>query len=89
MAVMEAMHAGLPIVAKKIRGNVDLIIDGKGGILVQNGDMTEYRDAIRKLRGEKELSIKMGEWNQERIRDFSAEKVVNKMEEIYKNVSST
>ena len=51
--------------------------------------MTEYRDAIRKLRGEKELSIKMGEWNQERIRDFSAEKVVNKMEEIYKNVSST
>jgi len=89
MAVMEAMHAGLPIVAKKIRGNVDLIIDGKGGILVQNGDVTEYRDAIRKLRGEKELSIKMGEWNQERIRDFSAEKVVNKMEEIYKNVSST
>lgn len=86
MAVMEAMRAGLPVVAKKIRGNVDLIEDGKGGILVQNGYVGEYRDAIRRLKEDNGLSRKMGEWNKERIRDFSLAKVVNKMEEIYQNV---
>lgn len=86
VAVMEAMRAGLPVIAKKIRGNVDLIEEGKGGLLVTNGDVAEYREAVMQLRNAKEHSQKMGGWNHKRIMDFSVEKVVKKMEEIYQSM---
>lgn len=87
MAVMEAMRAGLPVVAKKIRGNVDLIEDGCGGILVTNGNAAEYKDAVMQLKNAKQHSQQMGEWNRKRIIHFSVEKVVKKMEEIYESMS--
>ncbi len=46
VAVMEAMRAGLPVVAKQIRGNVDLIENLKGGILVEKGEPSEYADDL-------------------------------------------
>lgn len=49
VALMEAMAEGLPVVCGRIRGNVDLIKDGKGGILVSPGNEKEYEDAFRKL----------------------------------------
>ena len=61
MAVMEAMRAGLPVVAKEIRGNIDLIEDGRGGILVKNGDVSEYVHAIQRMKGQPELAERMGE----------------------------
>ncbi len=83
MAVMEAMRAGLPVVAKEIRGNIDLIEDGRGGILVKNGDVSEYVHAIQRMKGQPELAERMGEWNRERIRQFSLEQVERKMQSIY------
>ena len=39
VALMEAMASGLPIICSDIRGNRDLIIDGKGGYLVKPYDV--------------------------------------------------
>lgn len=36
---MEAMASGLPVVCSEIRGNTDLIEDGKGGYLVEPSDV--------------------------------------------------
>ena len=49
VALMEAMAEGLPVVCGRIRGNVDLIKDGKGGILVSPGEEKDYEEAFRKL----------------------------------------
>lgn len=45
-SMMEAMAAGLPCVASKIRGNVDLIEDGKGGFLCDPHDSDSFARAI-------------------------------------------
>lgn len=37
VALMEAMAEGLPVVCGRICGNVDLVEDGKGGILLESG----------------------------------------------------
>ena len=42
VALMEAMASGLPIVCSKIRGNVDLVMDHKGGYLVKPDDVSEF-----------------------------------------------
>jgi glycosyltransferase EpsD len=49
-ALMEAMQSGLPIVASRIRGNVDLIDDGIGGVLCDVHDSEQYREGLMKVR---------------------------------------
>lgn len=49
VALMEAMATGLPIVCSKIRGNVDLIEDEKGGILCDPNSSEQFRIAIEKV----------------------------------------
>ena len=85
-STMEAMLAGLPCVVSKIRGNVDLIEEGKGGFLVSPMDCKGYAEAITRLVNDAELRVKYGEYNQERIKEFDIEKVQRQMLEIYKEV---
>ena len=49
-ALMEAMQTGLLIVASRIRGNVDLIDDGVGGILCDVHSIDQYRDGLMRIR---------------------------------------
>lgn len=86
MALMEAMRAGMPVIARKVRGNTDLITDGKGGFLLEKATPDEYRRAISCLQREPELSRQMGMWNQDRIREFRIEKVTEQMKRIYEEV---
>lgn len=59
-AVLEAMASGLPIIATKIAGNEDLVIDGKNGFLVANENVEELRKALITLLTNKPLRLKMG-----------------------------
>lgn len=86
VAMMEAMRAGLPVIARKIRGNVDLIENGKGGVLLKYATVQEYHRAIRKLQETPGLSQQMGEWNQQQIRRFSVDQVTIQMKRIYSEV---
>lgn len=49
-ALMEAMQSGLPIAASAIRGNVDLIQQGKGGVLCDPRSPSQFADGLRQLR---------------------------------------
>lgn len=49
-ALMEAMVSGLPIVCSRIRGNMDLIDDGIGGILCAPHSSAQFLSALTRLR---------------------------------------
>lgn len=87
VAVLEAMNAGLPIICSQIRGNTDLIENGKGGYLVKGNSVKEYADSINKILGNKKISRYMGEWNKKRIKMFDQHLVQKSMKEIYKKSS--
>ena len=88
VAVMEAMAAGLPVIATDIRGNRDLIRSGKGGQLIclnapnQHAPQA-FASAIRDFSCNQEKCKKMGQYNKKRIRHFSKEVVEEKMRRIY------
>lgn len=76
VVVMEAMSAGLPIIAGRIRGVTDLVKDMEGGYLVKSFEPVDFAVKARKLftdREEKSYVIRkrMGKWNQERVKKFS------------------
>lgn len=82
VSVMEAMASGLPCVVSKIRGNVDLIDENKGGLLFEPSDTDALSQALRLLES-KEQREAFGEYNQKKVELFSAQRVKALMEEIY------
>ena len=87
VALMEAMAEGLPVVCGRIRGNVDLIKDGKGGLLVSPENKEDYEAAFRKLyeMKHKELAAfqRLGKINAENVKSFGRSAVERLMENVY------
>ena len=50
-AVLEAMASGLPVIATRIAGNEELVVDGQTGILVPVEDAAALREALRESAG--------------------------------------
>ena len=85
LSLMEAMASGLPVVCSEIRGNTDLIEDGKGGYLVEPSDVEGFAKYIKELIEDSRLKSELGEFNLEKIEHYSIENVLCEMEEIYFN----
>ncbi|MEG0762970.1 MAG: glycosyltransferase family 4 protein [Oscillospiraceae bacterium] len=83
VAIMEAMAAGLPCIVSNIRGNVDLIDEGKGGYLCDPQSSDDFANVIKKLESNRQSGIKMGQYNMEKIKLFDVSKVTALMEKIY------
>ena len=83
VALMEAMANGLPVVCSNIRGNSDLIEDGKGGYLVEPGDVEGFTKCIKGLIEDSRLRSEFGDFNHKKIENYSIENVLKEMEEIY------
>jgi glycosyltransferase involved in cell wall biosynthesis len=88
VSLMEAMAAGLPVVCSKIRGNVDLIEDGKGGFLNSPKDIIGFSESINKLFTDITLRTKMGAYNKQRINSFDKESIKKRMFEIYSSLDN-
>ena len=85
VSLMEAMASGLPIICSKIRGNNDLVLEGKGGILCRSNQVDDFIRAIEKLIRYKDMAKQMGKFNEVRIKQFESGKIVEKMKKIYMN----
>ncbi len=85
-SMMEAMASGLPCIASKIRGNVDLIENGKGGYLCPCTDVDGFAEAIQKLSDDTQLREKMKAYNLERIKEFDVSVVEREIRDIYSEI---
>jgi glycosyltransferase involved in cell wall biosynthesis len=59
-AVLEAMAAGLPVVASAVAGNSDVVRNGKTGYLCELGDERAFRDALTELAQDVPMRHRMG-----------------------------
>lgn len=86
VAIMEAMACGLPIIASNVRGNYDLIDQGKGGYLVNPMNVEEFVKAIHKMTENKERIERMKRYNLEKVQRYSIGAVVEQMAELYQSM---
>ena len=82
VALMEAMACGLPAVCSDIRGNIDLIENGKTGLLADNTP-EKVAKAIEKMREDKNLREKVASAAIKKIGQFDLTNVENEMDKIY------
>jgi len=71
----EAMAAGVPVVAARATGNVDLVADGETGFLVEPRDIAGYADAIARLIEQPELRIAAGQAGHSRVQGYDWDQV--------------
>ena len=84
-AVTEALIVGLPIVTTDVSGMKELLgANSDYGIIVDN-DETSLEDAIKKFLISEELRKKYKRLAVERGKEFSKEKVINRIEELLDN----
>ncbi len=85
LALMEAMASGLPIVCSDIRGNRDLIVNGKNGFLIAGNEETAYAHAIKEILCHKKLQNDMSMCNRTMIQRFDRKIVDLSMKKIYQS----
>jgi glycosyltransferase involved in cell wall biosynthesis len=84
--VMEAMAAGLPVVAYDVRGCNDLVVDGETGFLVSFGDVRGLAGKLAWLAQHPDERHRMGEAGRRRIEQtFSLEAVLAHMKTVYED----
>ena len=81
VALMEAMSVGLPVVCSMIRGNMDLIENGRGGFLYDCHDADGFADGMQKIVLGK--GKEMGEINIETMKNFDIKTVNSQMRNLY------
>jgi glycosyltransferase involved in cell wall biosynthesis len=85
IALIEAMAAGLPVVAMKIDGVQDIIKEGETGYLIPEQNMvSDFPRIVNHLLAQPDLRVSMGEAGQSRVSSFySRESVVKKIVDVY------
>lgn len=89
MVILEAMAAGLPVVATRAGGISEIIVDGEEGILFEAGDARAMSQAVKRLAEDATLRKEMGEKGRERANSgFSIERFVEDMDRFYQVIWS-
>jgi glycosyltransferase involved in cell wall biosynthesis len=84
VSVLEAMAAGKAVIASRVGGLPELVIDSVTGLLVAPRDVEGLVNAISTLAGDKSLIRAMGDKGRERLKEkFTMEQTARQVEDYY------
>ncbi len=85
-AAVEAMAAGLPVVATRVGGLPDVVADGETGLLVPPRDPGALAEALLRLLQDPALRRQMGKAGQKRAEEFSDQVMFERLEALYSEI---
>ncbi|MBI5749738.1 MAG: glycosyltransferase family 4 protein [Nitrospinae bacterium] len=83
IVALEAMASGKPVVASRVGGLKDIVVDGETGFLVENGDVDGFTEKVALLIENESLRTEMGMKGIERAREYAWEKVIDMYREVF------
>ncbi len=84
--LLDAMRAGLPLVAFASGGIPDIVVDGSGGYLLEPGDDNGFQRALRKLADDPVLRTRFGEFNRNHVTRFAPSIMAGHYQALYNAV---
>jgi glycosyltransferase involved in cell wall biosynthesis len=89
LSILEAMRAGLPVVATSVAGIGEAVSDGETGYLVRRGDVEQLRERVERLLTDPTLRVRLGCGGRSRYeRHFTLEHFVTRTLAVYQEVLS-
>jgi glycosyltransferase involved in cell wall biosynthesis len=87
LSILEAMRAGLPVIASAVGGIEESVRDGETGYLVPRGDVEVLRDRIRRLLTDPSLRLRQGATGRTYFeRHFTLDHFVAQTLDVYRHV---
>lgn len=86
VSVIEAMAKGKPVLASNIRGNRDLIDNGKGGVLFNPASSDQLTKILTDCMVNKEKLDEFGRYNLEKVKEYDIKNVNKRMVAIYREL---
>ncbi len=87
LAMLESLAMEVPVVATRIGGTEEAVINGQTGLLVPIGDHEAMADALSDILNHHEERRIMGKTGREKVKaDFSLSAMVNKTERLFMNL---
>jgi glycosyltransferase involved in cell wall biosynthesis len=84
LSLLEAMAAGVPVVASRIPGNDELVEDRRTGVLVAPGDAAALAEALRQLLADPARRAALAEQGRKQVADrYTARAVADRVMEQY------
>lgn len=84
---LEAAAMGLPVVATRVSGCVDAVVDGQTGALVPARDVGALAEALGRYLSDEEVRREHGMRGQERVREwFTPERIFSATHELYEEL---
>lgn len=84
LSVLEAMRAGLPVVASDVGGVHEAVVDGETGFLIPKGDVRGWREALARLASDPALRSRLGAAGRARfLARFTNERMVDRTIALY------
>ncbi len=84
LGILEAMHAGLPVVATDVGSVAEVISDGDTGYVVSSDDLAALGDRLRRLLDAPALRARMGERGQALARErYTDTAMARRYEDVY------
>lgn len=85
IVLLEAMLAGLPVVATRASAVPEVVADGETGLLVEPGDAASFAAALDRLLSEPGLARRLGDAGRTRARgEFSVTRMAERTLEVYR-----
>lgn len=89
LTLLEAMARGLPVVATRVGGNPEVVVDGTSGLLVPPNSPADLAAALLSLRRDPVLGLRMGRAGRARAeRAFDVRRTVASYEDLYVHSSA-
>ena len=79
---MEAMSTGLPVIASKIKGHIDLVNPGENGFLYEYNNINEFCNHVKLLFNDRNLLNNMKIFSHNLSKNYSLESVFPKITRI-------
>lgn len=85
---LEAMETGLPIISYNRGGQIDFLVDGKTGFLIELGDRKKFLEKIVVIMDNARLRKSMSDYNKNLIQNFYISKCAEKYLRLFEDTAN-
>jgi len=89
VAILEAMSYGLPVIATRVGGIPEVVVENETGLFVEPRDVRGLVEAMRRFASDAQMRHRLGQAGRKRAEDrFSLASVCARIKEVYRKVAA-